>query len=297
MNIRRFVWRIEFVIAIALVFILANCARANNSTQLASYTPTSVESQLTNGEPIYARTCATSTCHGTQGEGIRAGNGFSAWPLVGADFQARHPNAQIVFDVIRSGGERNLLALTDQQIYDSIAYELSQNQIILESPLTAENAFKTYGGSMSGQAQGGLFPPSDNAVLINMPFIRDLPIAVKNEGLQLQLDQIAQASTIGNAKPPAGGVFLILVVVFNDLGAEPIAVSPDHLKLSTPGGELLEPQLINIHSAIEKFHTQTIKPYYGTSALVVFTLSAPGQFDQLIYDDQAGNRLTLDLIP
>jgi hypothetical protein len=289
--------RFLFVIASVLVFILANCTGANNSTQPASYTSASVESQLTNGAPIYTQTCATSTCHGTQGEGIRSGIGFAAWPLVGADFQARHPNAQIVFDVVRSGGEPNLRALTDQQIYDSIAYELSQNQITLASPLTAENAFKTFGAAMSGQALGGLFPPSDNAVFINMPFMPDLPIAAKNEGLQLQLDQIAQASAIGNAKHPAGGVFLILVIVFNDLGIESITVSPDHLRLSTPGGDLLEPQSINLHSAIEKFHTQTIKPYYGTSALVVFTLSAPDQFDKLIYDNQTGNRFTLDLIP
>ena len=297
MNIRRFVWLIVFVIAIGLVFILADLTSTDNAMQPASYTPASVENQLTHGEPIYAQTCANSTCHGTQGEGIRSGTGFSAWPLVGAEFQSRHPNAQIVFDVIRSGGEPNLRALTDQQIYDSIAYELSQNHITLESPLTSANAFTTYGAAMSGQAQGGLFPPSDNATLINMPFNLNLPITAKNEVLQLQLDQIAQASIIGNAKPPAGGVFLILVIVFNDLGTDPIAVSPDHLRLSTTGGGLLESQSINIHSAIEKFHTQTIKPYYGTSALVVFTLSAPEQFDQLIYDDQAGNRLTLDLKP
>jgi len=289
--------RFVFVIASTLVFVLPNCTDTNNSAQPARYTPASVESQLTNGAPIYTQTCATGACHGTQGEGIRSATGFAAWPLVGADFQSRHPNAQIVFDVVRSGGEPKLRALTDQQIYDSIAYELSQNQITLTSPLTSANAFTTYGAAMSGQAQGGLFPPSDNAVLINMPFMRDLPIAAKNEGLQLQLDQIAQASLIGNAKPPAGGVFLILVIVFHDLSTEPIVVSPDHLSLSTISSELLKPQLINIHSAIERFHTQTIKPYYGTSALVVFTLSAPDQFDQLTYDDQAGNRLTLVLKP
>ncbi|MBE0682305.1 MAG: cytochrome c [Anaerolineales bacterium] len=289
--------RFVFVIAIVFVFILASCTGMDNAKKLASYMPASVESQLTNGERIYAQTCATSTCHGTQGEGIRSETGFSAWPLVGADFQSRHPNAQIVFDVIRSGGEPNLRALSDQQIYDSIAYELSQNQITLASPLTSANAFTTYGAAMSGQSQGGLFPPSNNAALINMPFKLNLPIAAKNEGLQLQLDQIAQASAIGNAKPPAGGAFLILVIVFNDLSTEPITVSPDHLRLSTAGGDLLEPQSINLHSAIEKFHTQTIKLYYGTSALVVFTLSAPEQFDQLIYDDQAGNRLTLALKP
>jgi len=50
---------------------------------------------------------------------------------------------------------------------------------------------------------------------------------------------------------------------------------------------------------IEKFHTQTIKPQHGhgTAALVVFTLSAPEAFDKLIYDDQAGNQLTLALKP
>jgi len=219
------------------------------------------------------------------------------WPLTGDEFQSRHPNAQVVFDVIRSGGEPNLLMLTDQQIYDAIAYELSQNQIPLESPLTAENAFMTYGGGMSGEAQGGLFPPSDNAVIINTPLTCDLPIATENERLRLQLDQIAQASAIGNVKPPAGGAFLILVIVFNDLDNEQITVGPEHLRLSTPTGELLEPQPINIQSAIEKFHTRTIKPQHGTVGLVVFTLTASEGFDRLMYDDRAGNQLTLALKP
>jgi hypothetical protein len=259
--------------------------------------PITVESQLARGAPIYAQTCATSTCHGKQGEGIKSGNSFKVWPLVGDDFQSRHPNAQIVFDVIRSGGERNLLALTDQQIYDSIAYELRQNQVTLESPLTADNAHETFGGKMSGEAQGGLYPPSNNAILTDAPLTRDLPIVAQNNRLRLQVDQIAQASAIGNAKSPEGGAFLILVIVFNDLDSEPITVSHDHLSLSTPGGELLEPQPVNIQSAIEKFHTRTIKPEYGTVGLVVFTLSAPEDFDQLIYDDRAGEPLTLALKP
>ena len=50
-------------------------------------------------------------------------------------------------------------------------------------------------------------------------------------------------------------------------------------------------------STIEKFHTQTIKPQHGTAALVVFTLSAPEAFDKLIYDDGAGDKLTLVLKP
>jgi hypothetical protein len=256
-----------------------------------------MKSQLESGAPIYIQTCATTACHGTQGAGIHSGNGFKVWPLVGDEFQSRHPNAQIVFDVIRSGNERNLLALTDQHIYDSIAYQLSQNQITLDSPLTAENAFLTHGGGMSGEAQGGLFPPSDNSVMIRIPQIRHLPFAIQDKKLRLQVDQFAQTTAIGNVKSPDGGAFLILVLVFNDLDDQPITLSPDHLKLSTPNGEHLKPQSINLHSAIEKFHEQTIKPKYGTVGLVVFTLTARDQFDQLIYDDAVGQALVLALKP
>jgi mono/diheme cytochrome c family protein len=281
------------LIALSFVFMVLGCTLTGNSTSSVGNESSSIESQLASGAAIYKQTCATSTCHGTNGEGIRSATGFKAWPLVGDEFQSRHPNAQVVFDVIRSGGERNLLALTDQQIYDAIAYQLSQNQITLDSPLTSDNALATYGGAMSGEAKGGLFPPSDDATLIRMPRVRDLPIATQNEKLRLQLDQIAQASAIGNAN----GTFLTLVIVFNDLDAQPITISPDHLGLFTPRGELLKPQSTNIHSAIEKFHEQTIKPQHGTVGLVVFTLTAPDQFDRLIYDDGAGNQLTLALKP
>jgi len=280
-------------VGLGCILITIGCTFTRKTTSGTDDIPTTVESQLASGAPIYAQTCATSTCHGAQGEGIRSGENFKAWPLVGEEFQSRHPNAEIVFDVIRSGGERNLLALTDQQIYDAIAYELSQNQITLESPLTAANAFQTHGGSMSGDSQGGLFPPPDNATLIDLSLMRDLPIAAQNDWLRLQLDQIAQASAIGNDK----GAFLILVIAFNDLDDQQITVSPDHLSLSTPSGGLLQPQSINIHSAIEKFHQQTIKPEHGTVGLVIFTLTAPDGFDQLMYDDGVGNPLMLTLKP
>jgi hypothetical protein len=280
------------MVALGCILIIIGCTYTGKSSNTNDI-PISVESQLASGEPIYAQTCATSTCHGTQGEGIRSGTRFKVWPLVGDEFQARHPNAQIAFDVIRSGGERNLLVLTDQQIYDAIAYELNRNQITLQSPLTTDNAFATYGGSMSGQTQGGLFPPSDNVVINAAPRTRGLPIITESTKLRFQIDQIAEASAIGNTK----GTFLILVIVFNDLDTEPITVSPDHVRLSTPGGELLRPQSVRIQSAIEQFHEQTIKPQHGTVGLVVFTLTAPDESDQLIYDDQAGNRLTCTLKP
>ena len=287
--------RLTSLISVALgcTLITIGCTYTRKTTSNAGDTPVSIGSQLASGAPIYARTCATSSCHGTQGEGIRSGDSFSAWPLVGNEFQSRHPNAQIVFDVVRSGGERNLLALTDQQIYDAIAYQLSQNQITLKSRLTADNAFRTYGGTMSGGSQGRLYPPSSNAVMTDPPATLDFPIAAQNDRLRLQLDQIAQASAIGNAK----GTFLMLVIVFDDLADHPITVSPDHLRLATVAGELLEPQSINIRSAIEKFHTQTIKFEHGTVGLVVFQLTAPDQFAKLIYDDGAGQQLILALKP
>jgi hypothetical protein len=288
--------RLISVIGVASGFILLtiSCTSTRNTS---NEIPTSVESQLASGGPIYTQTCATSTCHGLRGEGIRSGDGFKAWPLVGDEFQSRHPNAQIVFDVIRSGGERNLLALTDQQIYDSIAYQLKQNQITLDFSLTVENAFATHGGGMSGEAQGGLFPPSNNSVMIRIPDIRHLPFAIQNERLYLQVDQLAQTTAIGNVKSPNGGAFLILVMMFSDLDDQPITLSPAHLSLTTPGGEHLKPQSINIHSAIEKFHEQTIRPQHGTVGLVVFALTASDQFDQLIYDDGADEQLRLTLKP
>ncbi len=284
-------------VALGWILIVSSCTYSRPLMSNAGDVPASIRGQLASGGPIYTQTCATSTCHGTQGKGIRSGDSFKVWPLVGDEFQSRHPNAQIVFDVIRSGGEPNLRTLTDQQIYNLIAYELSQNQITLKSPLIADNAFKTFEGLMSGRAQGGLFPPSDNTTLIDMPPTRGLPISAQSDMLRLQIDQFAAASAIGKSKLPNGGVFLIVVFVLTDLDQAPITVNPAHLRLSTPGGDHLQPQSINIHAAIEQFHEQTIKPQHGTVGLVVFTLTAPDQFDQLIYDDGEGSRITLRLKP
>jgi len=283
--------------ALVLVFLLGCIFITISCTSNTNDKPLSIESQLANGAPIYAQTCATSTCHGTQGEGIRSSNGFKAWPLVGDEFQTRHPNAQAVFDVIRSGSESNLLALTDQQIYDAIAYQLGQNQFVHDTPLTAKNAFMTFGGNMSGKAQGGLYPPSDYVILVDLPPVRDLPIVSQNDRLRIQIDQIAEASAIGRTKPPEGGIFLIVVIALTDLDQSPVVVDPSYVRLSTLISGLLQPQPTDIHSAIEKFHAQTIRPQYGTVGLVVFTLPVLDGFDQLIYDDGVGDRLSLALKP
>src|SRR5262249_28105825 len=72
-----------------LVLILFACS--------APVTESSPAAQLVRGEPIYRQTCATTQCHGTEGQGRKSGGQFAVWPLVGAEFQQRHPNAQVVF--------------------------------------------------------------------------------------------------------------------------------------------------------------------------------------------------------
>jgi mono/diheme cytochrome c family protein len=285
------------VALLGCTFLLPGCLFVCNLKTVTSHPPDSIESQLASGEPIYKQTCATSSCHGTDGEGIRSGSGFSVWPLVDNDFQMRHPNAEIVFDVVRSGDEPNLRALTDQQIYDSIAYELSQNHILLQAPLTAVNAYNTFGGQMSGSNVDGFFPPLGNYEPTVTPPHADLPLSTEDGSLHLQVDQIAAASTIGGIKPPAGGVFLMLVSVLTDRSQAPITVGPENLSLTTPSGDTLLPQTIDPRTAIEKFHTQTIQSQHGTAALAIFSLPAPDQFDRLIYSDKHGNRLELSLKP
>ena len=287
--------RLASLITIALggILLAHNCTQTGNTGSDVSGAPLSISGQLASGAPIYRQTCATTACHGVQGEGIRSDDGFKVWPLVGEEFQMRHPNAQIVFDVIRSGDEPSLRALTDQEIYNAIAFELNQNQVRIQAPLTAANAFATYGGLMSGWVRGGIFPPSGNTKISETTLVYQLPIVSQNRRLRLQVDQIAEASAIGNHT----GVFLVLVIQLSGLDDQPLTVSPDYLKLSVSGGEPLKPDSIVVQSAIEKMHTQTIKPLHGTVGLVVFALSALTEFDRLVYDDGIGNPLTVILRP
>ena len=288
--------RPNFALAVfACTFLLVDCLFGCTPKTVTTLPPTSLENQLASGAAIYEQTCATKSCHGTDGGGLKSGSGFSVWPLVGNDFQVRHPNAEIVFDVVRSGDEPNLRALTDQQIYDSIAYELSQNHIPLQAPLTAANAYVTFGGQMSGSVDGGFFPPLGNYEPAVTPPHADLPLSTEGGDLRLQVDQIAGANAIGSAKPPTGGTFLMLVFTLADTGQTPITVGPEDLSLTTPDGGILSPQTMDPRTAIEKFHTLTIQPQYGTAALAIFSLPAPNQFDRLIYSDQQGNRLELRL--
>ncbi len=272
--------------------ILIACAAPN-----AAPTPTpnadALVEQLTRGAPLYAQNCATANCHGTHGEGIRAGSAFSAWPLVGSDFEARNPNAQIIFDVVRSGDEANLRAMSDQQMYDAIAFELSQNGRKLTAPLTAQNAAATVSGAASANT-ATLYPPIPSAQLVPIVLPRGL-LQTENGYLALRVDQFAAASSIGNLQPPRGGMFVLVVFALQDQTGQPLDIDPKFMRLEDVNGNTYEPQSINLPSAIERFHSITIHPAHGTAAIAVFAAPSSATFKQLLYDDQSGHPLTLSL--
>ena len=150
---------------------------------------------------------------------------------------------------------------------------------------------------MLGSNVDGFYPPLGNYEPISTPPHADLPLNTEGGDLRLQVDQIAAVSAIGSTKAPAGGAFLMLVFVLTDRGQAPIMVGTENLSLTTPSGDTLLPQTIDPHTAIEKFHTQTIQPGHGTAALAIFSLPMSDQFDRLIYSDKQGNRLELSLQP
>ena len=261
-----------------------------------------IPDQLARGKVIYKKSCATENCHGTKGEGIPSGNGFRAWPLVGEDFQRRNPTAQVIFDVVRSGGESSLRALTDQQVYDSIAYELSLNGVEFSAPLDSQNAPSFSSGAAAVTPKSGeLFPPPGNAELISTwtdPSLQSafvLPIIVESGTLRLRLTQIALATSIGGKAPPTGGSYVLTVLTFEDLADEPLEVGPGQLSLVTADGQTLTPLDIGLAYPVDRFHSQTIQPNYGTSALVIFTLPESADMGHLFYTLQEGEQLILAL--
>src|SRR5436190_5158385 len=154
---------------VALLFACTTPPVVPTATRTTGTIVETVDGQVARGEPIYQQICAT--CHGLQGEGQRLGTSFAIWPLVGADFQARNPNAQVVFDVVRSKSELHLRALTDAQIYDAIAYVWSLNDPERTSPITAQNAASiSPGETVEALAAAGIYPPLGNALhLVTLP--------------------------------------------------------------------------------------------------------------------------------
>jgi hypothetical protein len=275
---------------ILTLFFITACAQ----------TPASpVADQLSRGQAIYEQGCATAACHGTNGAGLRSENGFRVWPLVGEDFQRRNPTAQVIFDVVRSGGESSLRALTDQQIYDSIAYELSLNEVEFNEPLDSQNAPSSLSGVAAGEPEpGSLFPPPGNARLISkwpMSPAPALPISAENSDLRLRLTQIALAASIGEKLPPDKGSFVLAVFTIEDLTDHSLDVGPQHLSLVTEDGQSLEPLEIGLDYPVARFYAQTIQPEHGTAALAIFALPENAKIGQMLYNLPSGQRLVLDI--
>ncbi len=243
----------------------------------------SVGDQIARGQVIYARDCATAQCHGVQGEGIRSGAGYRVWPLVGPEFTERNPTAQVIFDVTRSGPEREMRALSDQDHYDAIAYELALNGVQLTEPLTAANAAMIPSGpDVSPPAPGTLFPPPDNASLASAsPFT--LPAIGQDDAWRLSVTQAALASHIGGQPAPNEGQFLIAVFFLETQAEGSAAVTPTALTLQTTSGEMLAPQNIALDFPVARFGQQTIEPGSGVSGHVVFALPDGAQPVSLRY--------------
>ena len=302
---RRSGWRIRGRRGRIVFFLCALCAcgsiliACGEPTAAPAPTPDAgtVAEQIARGAPLYAQNCATANCHGIKGEGIRAGNSFSAWPLVGPEFAARNPNAQVVFDVVRSGDEQNLRAMTDQQIYDAIAFELSQNGTPSGAPLTAQNATTQY-ATQSGSASfnpAALYPPTDGVKYLVPSTPPRASYAASNDYAALRVDQIAEASSIGEAAPPANGKFVLMVLALQDLTDHPIDVDPGFLRLYDSTGRADAPQVFPVNFPIEQLHHLTIQPGYGTAAITAFALAAGASLDRLVYDNATGHALTLSL--
>ena len=253
-----------------------------------------VADQLSRGQPIYKQNCSTAACHGVNGEGIRSGNGFRIWPLVGEEFQRRNPTAQVIFDVVRSGGEPSLRALTDQQVYDAIAYELSLNDVELSELLDSQNAPVLSSGTAAGAPEPGrLFPPPGNAKLISAGSVLALPVCAENSDLRIRLTQMALAASIGERVLPGGGNYVLVVFTLEVLAYHPLEVGPQHLKLATENGQILEPLEIGLDYPVARFYPQTIQPEHGTAALAIFALPETAQIGHLLYMLPTGQQLIL----
>jgi len=256
-----------------------------------------VQDQLARGQPIYEQGCATEQCHGLNGEGIPRGSGFQAWPLVGADFQRRNPSAQVIFDVVRSGGEPSLRALSDQQIYDAIAYEMSLNEASPSMPVVAGNAATLPTGSEApGAAAGELFPPPGNAELMPFALPLTLPLAAETAEVRMRVTQVARTAAIGQSVPPGGGTYLLVVITVEDLTDGPLEVGPQHLTLVGTDGQSYPPLDMGLAYPVDRFRSQTIEPEHGTAGLAVFGVPEAESPAQLLYTLPSGPELVLEMI-
>ena len=111
-------------------------------------------SQAAAGRETYALTCLE--CHGDHGQGVPG----RSEPTEGRLFQNRNPTALVIFDVVRSGREPKLRALTDDQVWAAIAAELTANGVDLGGrTLGADHAAAVTTGSAAHPDSSRFVPP------------------------------------------------------------------------------------------------------------------------------------------
>jgi len=277
------------LIIVSAAILVASCGQG---------VPSNMEDQLTRGQAIYEQGCATSTCHGVHGEGIKNGNDFRAWPLVGEAFQVRNPTAQVIFDVVRSGGEPSLRKLTDQEIFDSIAYELSLNGVPFSALLTARNAPATYSGtSVQAPGSGTLFPPPRNTTLVTDWSAPTLPVCGENGDLRWCVTQMALTESLGGRTPAKGSRFILIVSNLAVLSTPSLEVKPSDFRLASEDGQQFEPLQIKLDYPVAGFFPLTIQPEHSISGMSIFALPETSKIANLHYAPSDEQPVIVELTP
>ncbi|HMD87694.1 MAG TPA: DUF4352 domain-containing protein [Anaerolineaceae bacterium] len=283
-------------ICTAALILLILTVTGSACTEQASPTPEPMtfDKQAVLGRPVYYQNCATTLCHGTDSEGILKGGSYLVAPLIGAQFLKRNPNTQIMFDIVRSRNDPNLLALTDDQVYQAIAFDLTLNQIQLKDAITPQNAAELPAGG--SQRTGQLYPPVSGINLLDTTSGPSLPIITTKGNLSLRVDQLAFTGSVGNYTPTrSGGLFVIVVLAIKNLSNKPLGIDPKYLSLKDSNGIKHNPQSLNFTNAVVRFHSEQVQPQYSFSGYAIFGLAKETGYKSLTYDDGSGNPLTLEL--
>lgn len=243
---------------------------------------------------MYEANCATATCH--RGDG--SGNLPSIQPSVGAVFQARNPTAQVVFDVVRSGEEPNLLALSDQQVYDAIAWELALNGVDLQGQeLTAANAAAVATGPAAAPQPGAVYPPLDvvppgAAPISPAPFLTPpagaLALAGRsgaNGRVALRVGQIGYVDRLGGTSAPPGSALAVVALAVGARLPAQVPTDPAFLRGVDRAGTIHPISATRVPSAIDNFHARLLLPGRGHAGVVAFEIPAGSALAALVYDD------------
>jgi hypothetical protein len=282
-----------FITALVLLIITV-VVSACVDTESPTPEPMTFDKQAVLGRPIYYQNCATTLCHGTDSNGTPKGASSQVRPLIGAQFLKRNPNTQVMFDIVRSRSDPNLLALTDDQVYQAVAFDLTLNQIQLKEAITPLNAESLPPGG--SQKTGQLYPPAIGISLLDTTSGPSLPKLATNSSLALRIDQLAFTGAVGTYTPTKeGGTFVIVVVTLKNLTDKPINIDPKFLSLTDSNGNKHNPQSLNFNYPIVRFHAEQIQPQNSYSGYAIFGLAKATSYKKLTYDSGSGNPLSVEL--